>query len=69
MTNPSKPSKTFDVIVHDIGADNSWAQVEKHGQIFEVSLASVDGFYVVTDSPINLSDADIRIIEREVESA
>lgn len=67
--NGNKPSETFDVIVHDIGADNSWAEVEKHGEIFEVSLASVDGFYVVTDSPINLSDADIRIIEREVENA
>lgn len=56
-----------DIIVHNIGHDNSWAFVETKGKRFEVGLThNEDGLSSVTFSPVELTEEDMDLIESEV---
>ena len=55
------------IIVYDIGEDNSWAEVETKGKIFVVGLThDEDGLSSVTFSPVELTEEDMNLIEDEV---
>ena len=56
-----------DIIVHDIGDDNSWAEVETKGKRFNVGLThDENGLSSVTFSPVELTEQDMDLIESEV---